>query len=301
MIKIAYSPVYRHPLPEDHRFPMRKYELIPQQLLQENIIDPSALFEPLPCEVEVLTLTHTPAYVHGLKQGTLDEKMFRKIGFPWSPALFERERILIQGTIDCAKYAKDHGVSLNIAGGTHHAFADKGEGFCLMNDFAVAANYLLHHQMAQRILIIDLDVHQGNGTARIFRDQPCVFTFSMHGKDNYPFHKEQSDLDIELPDGTDDNTYLELLEWHLPRVFEQHKPDMVFYQSGVDILASDRFGKIAVTPEGCSHRDAFVFSICKNFGTPVAVSMGGGYSPNLDDVVAAHCRTFKSAIQTFFP
>ncbi|MFA6260800.1 MAG: histone deacetylase [Bacteroidia bacterium] len=300
MIKIAYSPVYRHPLPEDHRFPMLKYERIPHQLVQEGLIDANALFEPLPCELEVLTLTHTPAYVDGLMHGTLDEKMFRKIGFPWSRGLFERERILIQGTIDCAKYAKDHGVSLNVAGGTHHAFADRGEGFCLMNDMAVAANYLLHHRLAKRILIIDLDVHQGNGTARIFNNRPEVFTFSMHGKGNYPFHKEQSDLDIELEDGTDDNSYLGLLELHLSAIFEQHKPDMIFYQAGVDILASDRFGKIAVTPEGCVHRDALVFSYCKKSGTPVAVSMGGGYSPNLDDVVTAHCRTFKSAIQTFF-
>jgi acetoin utilization deacetylase AcuC-like enzyme len=192
-----------------------------------------------------------------------------------------------------------YGAALNVAGGTHHAFADKGEGFCLLNDMAVAANYLLHSGDAKQILIIDLDVHQGNGTAKIFEDNSRVFTFSMHGEHNYPFHKEKSNVDISLKDGTDTITYLDCLYEMLPSVIEQVKPDFAFYLSGVDILETDRFGKLKVTIEGCMQRDVFVFSLLKNKNIPVAVAMGGGYSPEVKTITEAHCNTFRTAINIY--
>lgn len=208
MLKIAFDPIYAHPLPEGHRFPMLKYELIPEQLLYEGSITEANLFSPTTCSEETVLLTHTKEYVNKLLQQRLSAKEQRHIGFPQSPQLTKREFIITQGTIDCCQYASQYGVALNVAGGTHHAFAERGEGFCLLNDFAVAANYLLQQQTAKKILIIDLDVHQGNGTAKLFENNPAVFTFSMHGRHNYPFHKEKSDLDIELEDGTNNRLYL---------------------------------------------------------------------------------------------
>ncbi len=300
MLKIAYHPIYQHPLPEGHRFPMLKYELIPKQLLHEGIITELNLFEPKPASDEDILLTHTHSYVNDLKSLSLDASHIRRIGFPLSQELISREWILVQGTLDAAIYALENGVALNVAGGTHHAFANKGEGFCLLNDIAVAANVLLHKKLANKIAIIDLDVHQGNGTASIFAKNPHVFTCSMHGKNNYPFHKEASDLDIELEDGTSDEVYLNLLENSLNKIFEKIKPDFVFYLSGVDILFTDKFGKLNISKEACMGRDALVFERCKMHQVPVAVAMGGGYSPNIKDIVDAHCNTFKMAASFFF-
>lgn len=299
MVKIAYDNIYAHPLPEGHRFPMLKYELIPEQLLYEGTITRENIFSPAPCALETVLWTHDAEYVDKLLQQTLSASEQRKIGFPQSPALTQRELIITQGTIDCCHYALQFGAALNVAGGTHHAFADRGEGFCLLNDFGVAANYLLKKQLAQQILIIDLDVHQGNGTASLFAQEPRVFTFSMHGAHNYPFHKEQSDLDIPLPDGIDDAAYLNLLEQNLKQLFTQVKPDFVFYLSGVDILATDKFGKLKISMEGCKQRDAMVFEHCKKQKTPVVVAMGGGYSPDVRDIVEAHCNTFRLANAIF--
>lgn len=299
MVKIAYDNIYAHPLPEGHRFPMLKYELIPEQLLHEGTITAENIFSPGPCALEIVLWTHDAEYVDKLLQQTLSTSEQRKIGFPQSPALTQRELIITQGTIDCCHYALQLGAALNVAGGTHHAFADRGEGFCLLNDFGVAANYLLKKQLAQQILIIDLDVHQGNGTASLFAQEPRVFTFSMHGAHNYPFHKEQSDLDIPLPDGIDDAAYLNLLEQNLKQLFTQVKPDFVFYLSGVDILATDKFGKLKISMEGCKQRDAMVFEYCKKQKTPVVVAMGGGYSPDVRDIVEAHCNTFRLANAIF--
>lgn len=299
MVKIAYDSIYAHPLPEGHRFPMLKYELIPEQLLHEGTITAENIFSPAPCALEIVLWTHDAEYVDKLLQQTLSASEQRKIGFPQSPALTQRELIITQGTIDCCHYALQFGAALNVAGGTHHAFADRGEGFCLLNDFGVAANYLLKKQLAQQILIIDLDVHQGNGTASLFAQEPRVFTFSMHGAHNYPFHKEQSDLDIPLPDGIDDAAYLNLLEQNLKQLFTQVKPDFVFYLSGVDILATDKFGKLKISMEGCKQRDAMVFEHCKKQKTPVVVAMGGGYSPDVRDIVEAHCNTFRLANAIF--
>lgn len=296
---IAFDPIYAHPLPEGHRFPMLKYELIPEQLLYEGVISPDNLFAPVPCPEEIVLLTHTREYLAKLLHQTLSPKEQRHIGFPQSPALTHRELVITKGTIDCCRHAFDNGVALNVAGGTHHAFADRGEGFCLLNDFAVAANYLLHHGIAERLLIIDLDVHQGNGTASIFAKEPRVFTFSMHGRHNYPFHKETSDLDLPLEDGTDDDAYLSALEHTLPTLLQQTDPQLVFYLSGVDILASDQFGKLKISMKGCGERDRMVFTALKEKNIPCVTAMGGGYSADLRIIVDAHCQTFRLAKEIY--
>ena len=298
-IKIAYHPIYAHPLPEGHRFPMLKYELIPEQLLHEGTITADNIFAPALCSQDVLLWTHTKEYVDKLLHQGLSASEQRKIGFPQSPQLTTRELMITQGTIDCCHFAFENGVALNVAGGTHHAFDNRGEGFCLLNDFAVAANYLLHKKLTQKILIIDLDVHQGNGTAKLFANEPSVFTFSMHGAHNYPFHKETSDLNIPLKDGTDDTTYLTLLSENLPLIIQSFKPDFAFYLSGVDILQSDKYGKLQVTLQGCKQRDEFVFTQLKQNKVPCVVAMGGGYSPHIKTIVEAHCNTFRTAFQLY--
>lgn len=298
-MKIAYHDIYTHPLPEDHRFPMLKYELIPAQLLREDVITPGQLFTPVPATAATILLTHTPAYWQKLTDQTLSAREQRKIGFPQSPALTLREIMIAQGTIDIALHALEHGIGFNVAGGTHHAFADHGEGFCLLNDFAVAANYLLHQQRIKQALVIDLDVHQGNGTAALFANNAHVYTFSMHGAHNYPFHKEVSDWDIPLADGMDTATYLQLLENALPVLINRVKPDIVFYLSGVDILSTDKFGKLKVTQQGCLERDEMVFGALKKHDIPCAVAMGGGYSTHIRDIVNAHCNTFKAGISIY--
>lgn len=294
-LKIAYEPIYAHPLPEGHRFPMLKYELIPEQLLHEGTISRENLFAPQPCSDEIILWTHELDYFDKLKNQTLSAKEQRLIGFPQSSQLTQRELIIAQGTIDCCYFALNTGVALNVAGGTHHAFADRGEGFCMLNDMAVAANYLLKKNIAQQILIIDLDVHQGNGTAKIFEHEPRVFTFSMHGEHNYPFHKEKSDLDIPLKDDTDDTNYLSLLKDNLPKLITTIKPDFAFYLAGVDILSTDRYGKLNISTEGCRQRDEFVFATLKKHRIPCAVSMGGGYSADVKIITDAHCNTFRVA------
>ncbi|MBW8685372.1 histone deacetylase family protein [Chitinophaga rhizophila] len=294
---VAYDPIYAHPLPEGHRFPMVKYELIPAQLLREGVITDSQLHAPAPMDEATILLTHTAGYWHQLQHQTLSDKEQRRIGLPQSKALTLREIVIGQGSIDCALHAMEHGVALNVAGGTHHAFADRGEGFCLLNDFAMASNYLLHQQLVRQVLIIDLDVHQGNGTAALFAGNPAVYTFSMHGAHNYPFHKEVSDWDVPLPDGMNDDAYLGTLSECLPELISKVKPDIVFYLAGVDILESDRYGKLKVTPRGCRQRDEMVFSALYKEGIPCAVSMGGGYSTHVRDIVNAHCNTFKAAAE----
>ncbi len=298
-MKIAFDPIYAHPLPEGHRFPMLKYELIPEQLLHEGTITSSQFLKPKCCADEIVLLTHDPVYIRKLKEHTLSESEQRRIGFPQSPELITREWMIIQGTIDCALYSLQHGVALNVAGGTHHAFADRGEGFCLLNDFAITANYLLQQKKVNRILIIDLDVHQGNGTAKIFENNPAVFTFSMHGAHNYPFHKEVSDLDVPLPDGIKDDEYLSLLSAQLVHLLETFRPDMALYLSGVDILDTDKFGKLKVSMQGCHQRDEFVFTELYKRNIPCTVAMGGGYSPDIRHIVEAHCNTYRLAARIY--
>lgn len=295
MFTIAYDPVYAHPLPENHRFPMLKYELIPGQLLYEGIITEANLFSPEPLDEGIILQTHTIDYWQRMKTGQLTVKEMRAVGFPQSTQLVEREIIISKGTIDCALNAMKYGVSLNVAGGTHHAFAGKGEGFCLLNDFAIASNYLLNKNIVKKILITDLDVHQGNGTASIFESDERVFTFSMHGEHNYPFHKEHSNLDIGLPDDTGGDKYLQILQKTLPELIEKVKPDLMCFVAGVDVLATDKFGKMKLSISDCYNRDEIVFSLCKKYEIPVAVAMGGGYSPDIKTIVEAHCNTYKIA------
>lgn len=297
--KIAWHPLYTHPLPEGHRFPMLKYELIPGQLMYEGVITQDNLFEPGLCPDKTVLLTHAPEYLEKLHSQTLSAKEQRAIGFPQSAALTQRELVIAQGSIDCCDYARKNGVSLNVAGGTHHAFRNRGEGFCLLNDFGVAANYLTRHKLADKIIIIDLDVHQGNGTAAIFSGRKDVFTFSMHGEKNYPFHKEKSHLDVPLADGTNDEEYLDLLAHHLPKLLDEFKPDFAFYLSGVDILSTDKFGKLKVSIDGCAARDRFVFEQLYSRQIPCTVAMGGGYSPDVRTIVKAHCNTFKLAKEIY--
>lgn len=299
ILKIAFDPIYAHPLPEGHRFPMLKYELIPGQLLHEGTINKESLFAPGSCNEEIVLWTHDKMYVDKLTQQTLSEREQRHIGFPQSPELTLREFIITQGTIDCCHYAMENAVSLNVAGGTHHAFADRGEGFCLLNDMAVASNYLLRKKLAKLILIIDLDVHQGNGTAKLFENENRVFTFSMHGEHNYPFHKEKSDLDIPLKDGTDDDTYLSLLQTTLSKLINDVKPDFAFFLSGVDILSTDKFGKLKVSMQGCKKREEIVFSNLQKLKIPCAVAMGGGYSEDVKVITEAHCNTYRVAKDVF--
>jgi acetoin utilization deacetylase AcuC-like enzyme len=300
MLQIAFSPIYEYPLPKGHRFPMDKYSLIPQQLIYEGTVQDKQFFHPNPISEEIILLTHSAKYWEDLKNQTLSEKEIRAIGFPMTPLLVERGRHIAAGTLQCVEYAIKHGISMNAAGGTHHSFKEKGEGFCVFNDIAIAANHLIHSNKFNNILIVDLDVHQGNGSASIFNGQGQVFTFSMHGAKNYPFRKEASHLDIGLPDGTEDEAYLKILFNILPRVIDQHRPEIIFYQAGVDILTTDRLGRLSVSREGCRKRDKYVMEICKKNKIPLVVTMGGGYSPQLSHIIEAHANTFRTATEVYF-
>ena len=300
MLKIAFHPIYKHPLPQGHRFPMEKYELLPQQLVYEGTCSDNNFFEPVKPNDKYVLAVHDPNYYYDLVNITLDQRAARKIGFPLSEVLVEREVIIADGTIKASKFALKHGVAMNIAGGTHHAYSNRGEAFCLLNDQAIGARYLQNKGLAHKILIVDLDVHQGNGTAEIFQDDDSVFTFSMHGKSNYPFKKEQSDLDIALENDADDATYLRLLKNTLPKLIEQQQPDFIYYLCGVDVIASDKLGKLGMSVEGCKARDRFVLEQCKLNTIPVMCSMGGGYSPNIKTIVDAHANTFRLAQNIFF-
>ena len=300
MLKIAFHPIYKHPLPEGHRFPMEKYELLPQQLLYEGTCSGNNFFEPTKPNDKYILAVHEPEYYYDLLNITLDQRAARKIGFPLSEVLVEREVIIADGTIKASEYALQNGIAMNISGGTHHAYTNRGEAFCLLNDQAIGARYLQHHSKISKVLIVDLDVHQGNGTAEIFQKDNSVFTFSMHGKSNYPFKKEQSDLDIALENNTDDETYLNILKRTLPRLIDEQEPDFIYYLCGVDVVASDKLGKLGMTLEGCKERDRFVLQTCKDQQIPVMCSMGGGYSPDIKVIVDAHANTFRLAQEIFF-
>jgi acetoin utilization deacetylase AcuC-like enzyme len=292
---IAFHPIFKHPLPEGHRFPMEKYELLPQQLLLEGIAEPSDFFTPTEVDLKHVLQVHHFNYVHQLLHLQLDTKHIRKIGFPLSKELVKRELIITQGTVMGATLAIKEGIAANIAGGTHHAYPNSGEAFCLLNDQGVAAKYLLEHKLAKKILMLDLDVHQGNGTAVMFQNEPSVFTFSIHGKSNYPFKKEISDWDIALEDQTNDAVYLETLQNALQVIQKNFAPDFVFYLSGVDVLATDKLGKLGLTMQGCKNRDSMVFEWIKKLQVPVQVSMGGGYSKDIKLIIEAHTNTFREA------
>jgi acetoin utilization deacetylase AcuC-like enzyme len=300
MLKIAWSDAYVLPLPPNHRFPMSKYEVLPQQLLHEGTIRLENLFAPEPLDDYWITKTHSSVYWDKLKGLALSPAEIRRTGFPLTRQLVDREIRIMQGTLQCTQFALEYGVSMNIAGGTHHAFSNRGEGFCLLNDIAIAANYLLEKQLAKKIMVVDLDVHQGNGTAELFKKEPRVFTFSMHGANNYPLIKEQSDLDIGLPDGTDDSFYLKTLESNLANLLESVCPDFLFFQSGVDVLATDKLGKLGLSRDGCKQRDRTVLKAARDNKIPLVASMGGGYSEDFRDIIEAHANTYRLAQEIFF-
>ncbi len=279
---------------------MSKYDVLPQQLLYEGTVKPGNFFAPEPVEEKWILRTHDDAYWNKLASQSLSPQEIRRTGFPLSQELVQREVTIMQGTLQCTHYALQYGVAMNIAGGTHHAFTNKGEGFCLLNDIAIASNYLLDNELVKQILVVDLDVHQGNGTAQIFRDEPRVFTFSMHGSNNYPLQKEHSDLDIGLPDKTDDSFYLKTLDTNLKNLLDKVEPDFLFFQSGVDILDTDKLGKLSVTREGCKQRDRIVLEAAKQNSIPLVASMGGGYSENFRDIIEAHANTYRLAQEIFF-
>ncbi|MGA0895963.1 MAG: histone deacetylase [Flavobacteriaceae bacterium] len=296
---IAFDSSYRLPLEKNHRFPMEKYELLPQQLLLEGSCTPADFFIPKPATKEQVLRVHQSDYVARLLKLDLSKSEIRSIGFPLSSDLVTREFLIAGGTLMGAKKALDTGIAMNIAGGTHHAFPDRGEAFCLLNDQAIAAQYLLDKGFAKKILILDLDVHQGNGTAAIFKNQPLVFSCSVHGAKNYPFRKETSDLDLTLEDHCDDSTYLKILKDLLPKLYKHVQPDFVFYLCGVDVLASDKLGRLGLSLEGCKQRDKEVLSFWKKKQIPVQCSMGGGYSKELKHIIEAHANTFRVAKELF--
>ena len=300
MLKIAFNKNYIYPLEENHRFPMIKYELIPEQLIRENTCSENNFFNPKKVDDNIVLLTHQKEYFERFKSLDLSKKEIREIGFPLSKELVDRELQIADGTIKGVHYSIEHGVSMNIAGGTHHAFYDRGEAFCMLNDQAIAANYLIEKGLSKRILIIDLDVHQGNGTASLFRSNHNVFTLSFHGKKNYPFRKEKSDLDIEFDDKTNDEKYLKILKETIPKVMDEFNPDFIFYLSGVDVLENDKLGRLSLTINGCKERDRYILGLCKKNSIPVQVSMGGGYSVVLKNIIEAHSNTFRLAQEIFF-
>ena len=295
MIPVAFDPIYVLPLPENHRFPMEKYELLYRQLIHEGTCEPEDFFSPAAIDYDLVIAVHRKVYVERLRGLKLNQAEIRKIGFPISQQLINREFIIAGGTLSGSLKALRGGIAFNIAGGTHHAFSSHGEAFCLLNDQAIAAQYLLEKKLAKKILIIDLDVHQGNGTAEIFQKEDRVFTFSMHGKKNYPFKKEKSDLDIDLEDKTNDNTYIEILRDVLPKLLKNVKPDFIFYLSGVDILNSDRLGRLGVSIQGCKERDQMVLRYCHEKDIAVQCSMGGGYSKDIKLIIEAHANTYRVA------
>jgi len=299
MIHIAYSSRFVLTLPEGHRFPMEKYSLLIEQLLHEGTITDEHLTDPGLISEDYILAAHDRDYWNALKTLDITPKMVRKIGFPLTQELIDRSKSSAMGTLFATQKALQFGVGFNAAGGTHHAYRDRGEGFCLLNDIAIASYYLLNHKLASKVLVVDLDVHQGNGTAKILENEPRVFTWSVHGKDNYPLQKERSDLDHDLPTGTTDEDYLTLIESTLIKLIEVQAPDFIFFQAGVDVLASDKLGHLALTREGCKERDRIVLQTAYEYEIPIAVTMGGGYSKKIIDIVEAHCNTYRVAFSIF--
>ncbi|MGK7933802.1 MAG: histone deacetylase [Microcystaceae cyanobacterium] len=296
-LPIVYHPNYVTPLPDGHRFPMPKFKLIYELLLKDKIIAPNDVFSPQFPSADLIKSVHTPDYVNGYLTGTLDNKAQRRIGLPWSEGLVKRTCTAVAGTVLTAKLALETGIACNTAGGTHHAFPNYGAGFCIFNDLAIAATTLLTEQLVSKLLIVDLDVHQGDGTAWIFKNEPRVFTFSMHCEANFPYKKQDSDLDIPLPIGLDDDGYLQILAQYLSDLLSQIKPDLVLYDAGVDTHVQDRLGKLALTNQGIYRREMQVLSTCIGMGYPVACVIGGGYEKNMEDLVYRHTLLHRAALK----
>lgn len=297
LLKIYYSDHFVLPLPPEHRFPMEKYARLRQRVQNAGWAAEVELCVPEAAQPEQLTLAHTPDYVRRVFEGELSEKEIRRLGFPWSPGMVERSRRSVGATIAACRTALEEGVSANLAGGTHHAYADHGEGYCVFNDAAVAARVMQAEGRAGRVLIVDCDVHQGNGTAAIFAGDESVFTFSIHGEKNFPFHKEPSDLDIALPDGTGDQPYLDALEQGLEQSLSAARAELVIYLAGADPFREDRLGRLALSKAGLAARDRLVLERCRAAGLPAALTMSGGYAKNVDDIVDIHTATLHIALQ----
>lgn len=298
-MRCFYSDTFVLPLPDGHRFPMAKYAGLRTALLDEAVIPTSHLIQAPQASWDDLGLVHTPAYMQAVAEGSLSRDLQRRIGFPWSPQMVERARRSVGATIAASRAAREDGCSANLAGGTHHAFADRGEGYCVFNDVAVAIRVLQRDRMARRAAVVDCDVHQGNGTAAIFRADPDVFTCSLHGAKNYPFKKETSDLDVELVDGSGDEPYLAHLARALDVAIGHHEPEIVFYLAGADPYEGDRLGRLKLTVEGLTRRDRLVLARCHTFGVPVVVTMSGGYAHDVKDIVTIHTNTIRVAARCF--
>jgi acetoin utilization deacetylase AcuC-like enzyme len=319
-MKAFYSDTFVLPLPDHHRFPMAKYHLLRERIVAEGVLSAADLEIPESISWDDVRLVHDAGYVDAVGAGTLSADAQRRIGFPWSPMMVERSRRSVGATLAAARYAlgrsrsatllgsqRDGGperaalhecVAANLAGGTHHAFRDRGEGYCVFNDVAIAAAVLLRDGAIARAAVVDCDVHQGNGTAAIFRDEPSVFTFSMHGANNFPFRKEISDLDVTFDDGAGDDEYLSALARHLPGVLDGHRPDIVFYLAGADPYEGDRLGRLKLTVDGLRTRDRLIFDACRERGLPVAITMSGGYCPDVDAIVTIHTNTIREAVHS---
>jgi acetoin utilization deacetylase AcuC-like enzyme len=297
-VRAFYSDHFVLPLPEGHKFPMAKYSRLRERLIAEGIVAIGDLCEAPAAGWNDVELVHTAEYVQAVVMGALAPQMQRRIGFPWSPGMVERARRSVGATIAAARAAMDEGRAANLAGGTHHAFADRGEGFCVFNDVAVATRVLQRDRHATRVAIVDCDVHQGNGTAAIFRDDTTVFTFSMHGAHNFPFRKEQSDLDVAFEDGAGDEEYLESLKRHLDHLLERHDPEFIFYLAGADPYEGDRLGRLKLSIAGLQQRDELVLSRCHAAGRPIAITMSGGYASDIDAIVTIHANTIRTAVET---
>ena len=294
-----YSDHYVIELPANHMFPIQKYRLIREQLVADGTLGSDDLLEPTQVVPTDVRLVHTDEYWEQLTTGALATSAIRRLGLPWSEALVRRSRASVQGTLTAARIAIRDGVAINLAGGTHHAFPDRGEGFCVLNDIAIAIRCLQRDAWMQRMAVIDCDVHQGNGTAAIFASEPDVYTFSLHGANNFPLIKVPGSLDIGLPDGTGDEEYLGVLEATLPKILTEFRPGLVFYLAGVDPHERDRLGRLRLTHEGLRGRDELVLQACRDAGIPVAITLGGGYGQDIQDTVEAHCNTVRAACAVF--
>jgi acetoin utilization deacetylase AcuC-like enzyme len=298
-LPLVYHPDYVVPLPDSHRFPMSKFRKLYERLISEGVATASQFYRPLLPPQDWIEQVHTPDYVQAYCGGTLDEKALRRIGLPWSPALVNRTCVAVGGSILTARLALEYGLACNTAGGTHHAFPDYGSGFCIFNDLAITARVLQSLGLVKQLLIVDLDVHQGDGTAWIFRDDPTVFTFSMHCRVNFPGTKQQSDLDVPLPEGMEDDAYLQVLAEYLPGLLAQVKPDLVLYDAGVDVHLGDRLGKLALTDSGLYRREMQVLETCVGQGYPVACVIGGGYCEDMAALVGRHSILHRAATEVY--
>ena len=294
-MRASFHEDYEIPLPEGHPFPMRKFSALRDILLAEGVLAPGDLMTPDEIAWEDLELVHTRAYLDALRDGTMDAATVRRLGLPWSPALVRRSRLAVHGTALAGWQALEDGVAANLAGGTHHACPDHGEGFCVLNDVGVAIRILQREEEIRRALVVDLDVHQGNGNALFFGDDPSVFTFSMHGARNFPLRKPPSDLDVELADHTGDLLYLELLERHLPDAIDRSRPDLVFLLSGVDVVVGDRYGRLAMTRDGLRRREQVAQSMLRRAGLPTVLLLSGGYADTPRLTADLHAESHRVA------